>query len=59
VRVLPGRFMAIQPAMGLAGGRPPAALAWLRAVEEMKASGFIAAGPARRNIQGASVARPG
>jgi len=60
VRVLPGRFMVIQQAMGLASGRNPAALAWLRAfVEEMKASGFIAAALARHNIQGASVAGPG
>lgn len=60
LRILPGRFMVIQQAMGLAGGRDPAALAYLRDfVEVMKASGFVAAALARHNIQGAAVAGPG
>lgn len=59
LRLLPGRFMVIHQAMGLAAGRDPAALAELTAfVEEMKATGFIAASLARHGIQGASVAPP-
>ena len=59
LRLLPGRFMVIHQAMGLAAGRDPAALADLTAfVEEMKASGFVAAALARHGIQGASVAGP-
>ena len=59
LRLLPGRFMVIQQAMGLAAGRDPAALAYLSDfVEEMKASGFVAAALARHGIQGASVAPP-
>ncbi len=59
LRLLPGRFMVIHQAMGLAAGRDPAALAYLSAfVEEMKASGFIAAALSRHGIQGASVAPP-
>ena len=57
LRLLPGRFMAIQQAMGLPKGRSDAAAAVLRQfVEEMKASGFIAEALARHGIQGASVA---
>jgi polar amino acid transport system substrate-binding protein len=42
LRVIPGRFMAIEQAMGTPKGRE-AGLAYLRAfVEEMKASGFVA-----------------
>ncbi|UPY38705.1 transporter substrate-binding domain-containing protein [Sediminicoccus sp. KRV36] len=60
LRMLPGRFMVIEQALGLAGGRDPSALAYLRDfIEEMKASGFIAASLARHNIQSASVAGPG
>ena len=41
-RVLPGRFMAIEQAMGMPQGRP-AGLVYLRGfVERMKASGFVA-----------------
>ena len=59
LRVLPGRFMVIQQAMGLAAGRDPAAIAALvQFVEEMKHSGFVAAALARHNIQGALVAPP-
>ncbi|WP_458096072.1 ABC transporter substrate-binding protein [Roseomonas sp. WA12] len=42
MRVIPGRFMVIEQAVGIPQGRE-AALPWLRAfVEEMKASGFVA-----------------
>lgn len=56
-RLLPGRFMVIQQAMGLPKGRSAEAVAYLRAfVEEMKASGFLAEALARHGIEGASVA---
>jgi polar amino acid transport system substrate-binding protein len=59
LRLLPGRFMVIQQAMGLPKGRGEAASAMLRAfVQEMKASGFVAQALARHNIQGTSVAPP-
>lgn len=59
MRLLPGRFMVIQQAMGLPKGRGPAASAVLRAfVEEMKTSGFVADAMQRHGIQGASVAPP-
>jgi polar amino acid transport system substrate-binding protein len=59
MRLLPGRFMVIQQAMGLPKGRGPEASAVLRAfVEEMKASGFVADAMQRHGIQGASVAPP-
>jgi polar amino acid transport system substrate-binding protein len=58
-RLLPGRFMVIQQAMGLAKERGDAARAFLTAfVEEMKASGFVAAALARHRVEGASVAPP-
>ncbi len=57
VRLLPGRFMVIQQAMGLPAGRGAEAQAVLTAfVEEMKLSGFVADALARHGIQGASVA---
>ncbi len=57
LRLLPGRFMVIQQAMGCPRGRGEAAAQVLRAyVEEMKASGFVAAALARHGIEGASVA---
>lgn len=57
LRLLPGRFMVIQQAMGLPKGRGDEAAAVLRQyVENMKASGFIADALARHGIQGASVA---
>jgi len=57
LRLLPGRFMLIQQAMGLPKGRPPEALALLhRYVEMQKASGFVAASLARNGIEGAAVA---
>jgi len=57
LRVLPGRFMVIQQAMGLPSGRDAAGLAYVSDfIEEMKASGFIAAALARHGIEGAAVA---
>jgi polar amino acid transport system substrate-binding protein len=57
LRLLDGRFMVIQQAMGTPKGRGPAAAAFLAAfVEEMKASGFVADALARHGIEGASVA---
>lgn len=56
-RLLPGRFMVIQQAMGCAKSRGAAATAFLADyVERQKASGFVAAALARHGIQGASVA---
>jgi len=56
-RLLPGRFMVIQQAMGLPKSRGEAAADYLRAyVEEKKASGYLADALARHGIQGASVA---
>ncbi|MCD8514796.1 MAG: ABC transporter substrate-binding protein [Burkholderiaceae bacterium] len=57
LRLLPGRFMVIQQAMGLPKGRGEAAAAFLASfVEDMKASGFVAKALQRHKIQGASVA---
>ncbi len=57
LRLLPGRFMVIQQAMGLAKDRPEAAARLLREfVEEMKAQGFVAEAMRRHGVQGASVA---
>jgi len=57
LRVLQGRFMVVQQAVGLAGGRDAAGLTYVSDfVEEMKASGFITAALARHGIQGAAVA---
>lgn len=56
MRLLDGRFMVINQAMGLPKGRD-AAHAYLSAyVQEMKASGFVAQALARHRIQGATVA---
>ncbi|RYF32930.1 MAG: transporter substrate-binding domain-containing protein [Comamonadaceae bacterium] len=56
VRMLPGRFMVIEQAMGVPKGRT-AAQAWLTGfVEEMKASGFVADALQRHRIEGAAVA---
>ena len=56
-RLLPGRFMVIQQAMGTPKSRGTDAAQYLTAyVEEMKASGFVADALQRHGIQGASVA---
>lgn len=58
VRLLPGRFMVIEQAMGVPKGRT-AAQAWLSAyIEEMKASGFVGNALKRHGIEGAAVAPP-
>jgi polar amino acid transport system substrate-binding protein len=60
LRLLPGRFMVIQQAMGCPRGRGEEAAAELaRYVEEMKASGFVAEALKRHGIQGAAVAPAG
>ncbi len=59
VRLLPGRFMVIEQAMGVPKGRS-AAQAWLSGfIEEMKASGFVATALQRHGIEGAAVAPAG
>ena len=56
-RLLPGRFMVIQQAMGTPKSRGAEAAAYLaNFVEDMKSSGFVAEALARHHIQGASVA---
>lgn len=56
VRLLPGRFMVIEQAIGVPKGRS-AAQAWLsNYVEEMKSSGFVADALRRHAIEGAAVA---
>ena len=57
LRLLPGRFMVIEQAMGLPESRSDAALAALvEFIEHKKASGFVAAALARHRIEGALVA---
>ncbi|HXH04182.1 MAG TPA: ABC transporter substrate-binding protein [Candidatus Competibacteraceae bacterium] len=59
LRLLAGRFMVIQQAMGTPKGRGEAAARCLAEfVEDMKASGFIAQALKRHCIEGASVAAP-
>ena len=59
LRLLPGRFMVIQQAMGLPAGRGEGAAAALADfVEEMKASGFVADALRRHRIDGGEVAPP-
>jgi polar amino acid transport system substrate-binding protein len=59
LRMLPGRFMAINQAMGTPHGRDAGARYLSAFVEEMKASGFVAAAIARNRAVGATVAPPG
>jgi len=60
LRLLPGRFMVIQQAMGLPRSRGSEAAAFLRNfVEEMKETGFVADAMARHGIRGAVVAPAG
>jgi polar amino acid transport system substrate-binding protein len=59
LRLLDGRFMVIQQAMGTPKSRGEEAAAYLaRFVEHMKATGFVTAALARHGIEGASVAPP-
>jgi polar amino acid transport system substrate-binding protein len=59
VRVMAGRFMAIQQAMGVPKGRPRAHAYLREFVEEMKASGFCADALKRSNQPDAQVAPAG
>src|SRR5829696_6226885 len=56
VRVMDGRFMEIQQAMGMPKGRTAAATYLRGFVEDMKASGFVAAALKRSNQPDAAVA---
>ncbi len=57
MRILAQRFMVIRQAMGVPKARGEQASAYLAAfVEEMKASGFVAASLAKHRIEGALVA---
>lgn len=56
VRLLPGRFMVINQAVGMPVARAAAAQYVRAFVEEMKASGFVAAALERHGIKGAIVA---
>jgi polar amino acid transport system substrate-binding protein len=57
LRLLPGRFMVIEQAMGLPKSRgSDAAMALRQFVEQMKASGFVAQSLKRHGIEGAAVA---
>ncbi|WDZ98423.1 ABC transporter substrate-binding protein [Herbaspirillum sp. WKF16] len=59
LRILGQRFMVIRQAMGVPTRRGAQAAAYLAAfVEDMKASGFVAASLARQGIEGAIVAGP-
>jgi polar amino acid transport system substrate-binding protein len=58
LRLLDGRFMVIQQAMGLPKGRDTGAAYVTRFIEEMKASGFVAEALKRHGIEGAAVAPP-
>ena len=56
VRLLPGRFMVIEQAMAVRKGQSAAQLWLSEFVEEMKASGAVAASLQRYRIEGAAVA---
>jgi polar amino acid transport system substrate-binding protein len=58
LRVMDGRFMAIEQAMGVPKGREAGARYLRRFIEEMKASGFVAAGLHRSGQGDAMVAPP-
>lgn len=58
LRVMDGRFMLIEQAMGTPKGRPAAARYLRGLVEELKASGFVADALARSNQPDAVVAPP-
>ena len=57
LRLLPGRFMVIQQAMGVPKSRSQEVSSYLSLyVEEMKSTGFVAKALQRHRIEGASVA---
>ena len=60
LRLLPGRFMVIEQAMGVQANRGEVAQVFLRGfVERAKASGFVAASLQKHGIRGAIVAPAG
>lgn len=56
LRLLPGRFMVINQAMGIAKGKAAGAQMLAAFVEQAKGSGFVADALARHRIEGAAVA---
>ena len=56
LRLLPGRFMAINQAMGTPRGREAGAKYLHDFIDEMKASGFVTEAFARNRIDGATIA---
>jgi polar amino acid transport system substrate-binding protein len=56
LRLLEGRFMVINQAMGTPRGREAGAKYLREFVEEMKASGFVAQALERHGVEGVSVA---
>ncbi len=57
LRLLPGRFIVIEQALGVSKTRGRAASEFLgRYIEEMKASGFVARSLERHRVEGATVA---
>lgn len=56
LRMLPGRFMAINQAMGMPRGREAGAKYLQEFMKEMKATSFVAQAFARNRIEGASIA---
>jgi len=56
LRLLPGRFMVINQAMGTPRGRDAGAQYLREFIDEMKASGFVGGALARSGVAGASVA---
>jgi polar amino acid transport system substrate-binding protein len=58
LRLLPGRFMVINQAMGMRLGREAGAKYLAAFIEDMKASGFVAQALQRHAIEGAAVAPP-
>ncbi len=58
VRLLDGRFMVINQALATAKGRAAGARYLAAFIEDMKASGFVAAALARNGVAGAVVAPP-
>ncbi len=59
LRLLDGRFMVINQAMGTPRGRAAGAKYLYEFVEEMKSSGFVAEALARHRVEGASIGPPG
>ncbi|MBA2307097.1 ABC transporter substrate-binding protein [Candidatus Dependentiae bacterium] len=59
LRLLEGRFMVINQAMGAPRGREAGARYLRDFIEQMKASGFVAASLARNHVEGAAIAPAG